>query len=199
MIKTLAMFEKLIKTQNKIRIDVIANLKTFLIRMFIRFKHLKRVNHVFKNRFWNTKIFYLFKTKTFYEEMEDEKMEWFRRYQKSGSDTTWRTLGTKHSTSSVWIWTPDGELDGLKGRTKVAKGLRYSWLQWCLIWLTRPPNKGSLVVAWYDSQVQRFEEVFTWIWLTKKQDKFLQRTKSFNSENSRKNWFLYFVALRHYL
>ena len=168
------MFEKLIKTQNKIRIDVIANLKTFLIRIFIRFKHLKRVNHVFKNRFWNTKIFYLFMTKTFYEEMEDEKMEWFRRYQKSGSDTTWRTLGTDHSTGTDWIWTPDGELNGLKGRTKVAEGLRYSRLQmvldmthkttkWrisrrCLIWLTSPTIWGSVYL---DMTHQETRQVLT--------------------------------------
>ena len=75
--------------------------------------------------------------------------------------------------NQIWIWTSKRELDGLKGRTKVA--------EWPSIF---PTSVG----AWYDSQLHQkknleslldmthktneFEKVFAWIWLTKKQDKF---------------------------
>ena len=36
--------------------------------------------------------------------MEDEMMEWFRRYQKSGSDTTWRILDWRITLIGCWIW-----------------------------------------------------------------------------------------------
>ena len=78
----------------------------------------------------------------------------------------------------IWIWTPDGELDGLKGLTKDA--------DWPSIF---PTSDG----AWYDSQVHQkknleplldmthktndLEKVFAWIWLTKK-----LRTSSLNEE-----------------
>ena len=39
-----------------------------------------------------------------YEEMEDKKMEWFRRYQKSGSDTTWYVLNWRITLAGCWIW-----------------------------------------------------------------------------------------------
>jgi len=113
-------------------------------------------------------------------EMEDEKDEWFRRYQTSGSDTTWRTLRSAHSNGSDLDMNSGWRTGWIEGSHEgCGKAFDIPDSKWFLISLTRPPSEGSLVVAWYDSQDQRFEEVFTWIWLTKKlRTSSKRRTKS---------------------
>ena len=79
MFKAFVMLHKLIKTQNKTRIDVTITGKTFFFIKFIWFKSLKKINHVIKNWVWNTKFFHIFQTKTvfiFSRHQNKQSMHW---------------------------------------------------------------------------------------------------------------------------